>query len=208
MIGMPQLIGLTGRASAGKDTLAQLLHSRYDYVRYAYADPLRTLLNERFGWKPAQWEDREWKEYALADEAGGYSPRSWMQWLGTEVLRTYAGYDIFVRLAFTNWDKHPYPMVISDVRFSNEAQAIINRGGMILEVTREGTGALNDHVSERTLHEDLFHGTVSNNGTREQLLHVATHLLKAMWDERNRQLELPLECTVHDLFDRHGRGES
>lgn len=207
MNDMPQLIGITGRAGVGKDTLATFINDRLRYVRYAYADPLRALLNARFGWQPHEWENREWKETACRWNGAPFSPRNWMQWLGTEVLRQYAGYDIFIRLAFQQWDLTPYRMVISDVRFTNEAVAIQKRGGLVIEIVRDDVEPVEAHISEHGVPRGLINGTVTNNGTREQLYHGAVQLIKTAWAERGVQLDLPLnEPTVHDLFDHRARG--
>lgn len=195
----PQLIGLTGRAGVGKDTLAAWLASEHGYQVRAFADPLRALLNARFGWQPQQWANREWKETAAwHNEAGPFSPRNWMQWLGTEVLREHAGYDIFVRLAFRDWDLQPFTMVLADVRFDNEAQAIIERGGLVLEVTRAAAAPVNPHVSEHGVTPTLIHGSVCNDGSREQLYSSADLILRQLWNDR-----MPYEqLNWHDLFDR------
>lgn len=201
----PQLIGLTGRAGVGKDTLAAYLATEYGYQVRAFADPLRAILNARFGWSPDLWANREWKESAAwHNEAGPFSPRNWAQWLGTDVLREYAGFDIFVRLAFRDWDLQPFTMVVPDVRFDNEAQAIIDRGGLVLKLTRNDAAPVHPHVSERGVAPGLIHGAVCNDGVREQLYDSANLIMRQLWRDR-----MPVEqLTWHDVFDHVPRDQS
>lgn len=174
---VPSLIGLAGIAGVGKDTLAGFIQSEYGHRIRAYADPLRALLNARFGWQPQQWTNRGWKENAhWANECGNFSPRSWMQWLGTDVLRRYAGEDIFVRLAFEDWDQAPFPMVLSDIRFNNEAKAITDRGGFVIMLHRPDAMPVEPHVSERSLPQVQAH--LWNISTIPQLFESARAMLE------------------------------
>lgn len=158
---LPRIVGITGRAGSGKDTLAAALIDTFGYTRRGLADPIKELLNARFGWSAAQWDDRGWKErpavstFNLLDEGRHamteryLSPRQLAQWLGTEVGRDTFGEDAWVNALFVWWGKAQRPMlVVPDVRFDNEALAIRTRGGVILNVVRPGVEAVNDHVSE------------------------------------------------------------
>jgi len=189
----PALIGIAGRAGVGKDTLAQWISHRYGHRVQAYADPLRTILNQRFGWTADMWENRAWKEAVdWKNGCGNFSPRDWMQWLGTDILRQYAGYDIFVKLAFQRWDRAPYALVMSDIRFNNEAQAIVDRGGFVIELRREAAGPVRSHVSESGVDPKLFHGVLTNDSTLSDLFLGARTLLEAEGSQRAVQLELDL----------------
>lgn len=159
---LPPIIGITGKAGAGKDTLAKHLVSGWGYVRYSLADPIKDMLNARFGWDPANWEDRYWKENDLY---GGFSPRSWAQWLGTEVGRTLAGQDVWINalLVKAAWNGHAKRCVIPDVRFDNEAEAIINNGGIVIRVLRDVPGVA-QHVSEAGVNDLWVDYTIYNDG--------------------------------------------
>jgi hypothetical protein len=78
------VIGIAGRARAGKSTAAELL-LRIGAGRYLYsfADPIRAMLKAGLDidLDSPYWQMR--KEDPLSD-FGGHSPRSLMQTLGTE----------------------------------------------------------------------------------------------------------------------------
>lgn len=190
----PMLIGIAGRAGTGKDTLARFISHRYGHAIQAFADPLREILSKRFGWPTDMWEDRQWKEVInWKNECGPFSPRSWMQWLGTDVLRRYAGHDIFVRLAFEYWDRHRFPLVLSDIRFNNEAQAVIDRGGFVIELRRDDARAVASHVSEAGLAPKMFHAVLTNDGPLSDMFKGATALIEAEGAKLDLQYELDLK---------------
>lgn len=58
------LLGLTGRAGAGKDTCAQLLHE-HGFASIAFADALRAEVAEAWRIDPRMLADRDTKEWAI-----------------------------------------------------------------------------------------------------------------------------------------------
>jgi adenylate kinase family enzyme len=57
-----QIIGLTGLAGSGKDTVADILVSHLGFVKLAFADGLRHEIRQAFGVSPDTFTDRETKE--------------------------------------------------------------------------------------------------------------------------------------------------
>lgn len=57
-----QLIGLTGRAGCGKDTVARFLCEAHGFVQIALADPLRDGLKAMLGVTDEQLHRRDLKE--------------------------------------------------------------------------------------------------------------------------------------------------
>lgn len=181
---LPKLIGITGLAGVGKDTLADHLVT-LGYEKVSMAGPLKRLLNERFGWTDEMWADRVWKElpspecgFDVRTEAD-YSPRSWAQWLGTEVGRYIGGPDVWVNMVMRQWAEktaaapQPYRMVIPDVRFDNEAMAIRQRGGVILHISRPGAAPVVKHASEAGISRNLIHRSIVNDMTIPEFLEGA-----------------------------------
>lgn len=71
---------------------------------------------------------------------------------------------------FPNW-------IITDVRFPNEAQAVKNRGGIMIRVNRPDKGNTDNHPSEISLdnYQDWDH-VIENNGTIEDLIEKVKQL--------------------------------
>lgn len=68
----------------------------------------------------------------------------------------------------TDW--HPgYPVVVTDVRFLNEARAIRAAGGTLVRITRPGQDASDLHVSETELDDFAVDVEIDNSGTIEDL---------------------------------------
>lgn len=59
-------------------------------------------------------------------------------------------------------------LVITDVRFENEAERIVALGGSVWEITRPGTES-DGHASEQRLPEELISIGIANDGTIEEL---------------------------------------
>ena len=100
-------------------------------------------------------------EQLKSDETFGPALRVWLQNLGVGA-RTVLGPDVWVNALLARWADLSakaegaalgtmLPIVIPDVRFPNERDAIHRLGGRVIRIVREGTGPANDHVSELPL---------------------------------------------------------
>ena len=140
----PKLIGITGKAGCGKDTVANMLRQR-GYETYAFAKPLKAALAAIGFPEPESRLDKEAK-YPEKD----YSYRRLMQVFGTDFVRKVLGEQFWVELAEKNVDL-AVPTVITDVRFENEADFIRKNGGVVWHVIRESTltGVAAQHPSEK-----------------------------------------------------------
>jgi hypothetical protein len=200
-MNLPRLIGITGLAGAGKDTLADYLVSTFGYSKYSLASPLKKLLSERFGWDDDWWNDRAWKEEPRNEYGGqGYvgswgnnaykpfSPRSWAQWLGTEVGRYIGGEDVWVNMMAREWKHQTFlsdtrtgyqpRMVVSDIRFDNEARRIHELGGVVIRIVRPGLAAAS-HASEQGVNDRLVNVQVFNTDDIDHLITESIHALEA-----------------------------
>ncbi len=164
------IVGISGKAGSGKDTLASLLVEQHKYCRRALADPIRELLNERFGWEPEFWTSRTWKETRVAS-AGNKSPRDWAQWLGTDVGRELAGDDVWVYTLARDWARMEHPLlVVPDIRFDNEAEWIHSIGGVMVNVERPGIAQIHPHRSENGVDPALIDLNIRNDRSARSLL--------------------------------------
>ena len=164
---MKRIIGITGAAGAGKDTLADYLVEQHGFVKVSFAAALKDGLCAIFGWDKSLLNDREWKERVLPDI--GKSPRQLMQTIGTEWGRECVHKDLWLILARTRIASSAQSVVLSDVRFDNEAQLIRELGGSVWHLKRSGISSVAAHSSETPVGETEEDIVVNNNGSVAEL---------------------------------------
>lgn len=165
---MKQLIGLHGRAGVGKDTIADYLKDEYAFYKYSLASPLKKAAAILFALPEHVFQDSFHKE--VSDSFWGLSPREILQRLGTEAMRQTFGEDHWLRLAELNLgDLLSARVVFPDVRFQNEAEWIINRGGEVWYVLRDGVKPVAAHSSEGGIPEELYNVYLNNSYSKEHL---------------------------------------
>lgn len=162
------VVGLIGRKRAGKDTLAARLVQEHGFTRVAFADPLKAILWDmnpvvRGDMARLQWVvQREGWEAAK----GLTEVRRLLQTLGVSV-RDRIGPATWVSTAMTQVLTAGGPVVITDVRFPNEAAQITAAGGVLVRIVRDGLpqDAAAQHISETALDNWAVRVTIENNGT-------------------------------------------
>ena len=184
------LVGIAGYAQSGKDTAAKEL-VEHGWVRAGFADALRAFAVAINPVIPVSGRARvalarkhpgtPWEvvrtilvgNVRLAELVNTWGwdvakvtvpeVRALMQRIGTEGGRKVLGGDIWVR---TLLDRLPdAPVVITDVRFHNEVDAIEAAGGMVIRIARPGIGPVNAHPSETEIDQRAFAHIITNDGT-------------------------------------------
>lgn len=167
----PKLIGLCGKARAGKDTVAKYLAETHEYHMVWFAAPIKNMLrvmSTLITWDHLYGDKKEEIIPQL-----GVSARWMMQTLGTEWGRKCVDENLWINIA-----KHDvkrslnfcFDVVVSDVRFDNEADAIKELGGEIWLVNRDTTCYdVQHHISEAGVSEHLIDKVIDNSGTIQQL---------------------------------------
>jgi hypothetical protein len=161
------LVGLAGKARSGKDTVGKLFHKHFGFEPYAIAGAMKRGLREMFDIPLDVWDKPE-KDDII--KWIGRSPRYLAQTIGTEWGRDCVAKDIWVRVMLNRWEtlQRIQPtsarMIVTDVRFDNEAEAIRDRGGFIFRVVRSGVREVESHDSERGIDLRYIHGTLFNDG--------------------------------------------
>jgi hypothetical protein len=159
------VIGLTGKARSGKDTIAEHLRNYYFFDHYWFSKPMKDAAKIIFG-----WDDRhlygDLKE--IVDLRYGISPRVALQTLGTEWGRECINKDLWINRAKTEIELHEN-IVISDCRFNNEAEMIIAAGGLVINVIRLNTKNVASHVSESGISPRFISFDIENSGNLSEL---------------------------------------
>ena len=179
---MVRVIGLSGYARSGKDTVADILVRDYGFTKLSFAQPMRDVLyalNPRVNFSEYDelqrlqdvidvhgWDN--YKETEYGDEI-----RELMQRLGTEVGRQMFGEAFWVLAAegiMMNLLNEGKKVVFTDVRFPNEAEMIGEyNDAQVWRVRRPGVFPANGHASETAMDDYEFDAYIDNNGTLEDL---------------------------------------
>lgn len=181
-----ELIGISGYAVSGKDTVAEYYTENCRFARYAFADTIKKTAAEMFGVPLEHFYDREFKEVVIP--FWGYSPRYMAQIIGTECGRNLFRKDIWIKRAEVEYNKYrdnfnAGGMVIPDIRYENEAEWIQKMGGIIIHVTRPGYNGdvgTAGHDSEAGYPDNLKDYTVVNDGTIAELHEKIKHIAVAL----------------------------
>ncbi len=180
---MERLIGLCGFAGAGKDATAALL-GMVGFRRVAFADGVREELR---GWlapnrKPLAGMPPElWlAAFGVSKSEIDFKPttpamRTVIQLWGTEFRRAqdpqywvkYAMQKV-AQARMSVGGTFDCPVVVTDVRFPNEVEAVRERGGVIWKINRPGLTA-DGHVSERNVEDVIADVELVNDGTLLEL---------------------------------------
>lgn len=187
-----KIIGLTGKARAGKDTVADILEEITDGTvrREAFADRLKLIAALSLGVTVhpddvgtsgiRRWADQfkstgsvvvlDARNTVVAKTTG----REFLQRLGTEGIRDTLGETTLLDAVPLEADADL--LILTDVRTVAEAERIHDEGGEVWSVTRPGAGAGN-HKTERPLPDALIDVEIDNSGTIADLYRTVRRLL-------------------------------
>ena len=176
-----KVIGLSGYARTGKDTVAQILASEHGFTRIGFADALKEVMLRldpyvttagtrlstivgSYGWERAKDNFPEVRRLLQAHGAA---------------VRDVVDPDVWVRALTMKLD--PYGRyVIPDVRFPNEKAAVERLGGRTVRVIRPDYGPVNGHISETALDDHHFDYILPNAGPA-YLLHDEVGEMLHVW---------------------------
>lgn len=173
------LVGFTGLKGAGKDTCADYLVNNCGFVKKSFADPLKKACQCLFLFNDAQVygeiEEKERPDRRWFD----CTPRKALQYVGTDLLRDHLdnimpglAKNVFVH-HFKIWyeaAKLANPdirVVISDVRFANEAEYIKQLGGQVIRIDRPTISNTDTHQSELSVHAIKPDHVINNDSSKD-----------------------------------------
>lgn len=190
-----KIIGLSGDARAGKDTVGEMIvaYCQSEGIKAkkdSFAAKLKVSAAAALGQhdlsvaEAIAFCDRVKAEGAIMTVALNdgeiieFSGREFLQWYGTDAHRKVFSTDFWVDALFSQYnlvgDAVPDVLVLTDCRFPNEATACSTRGGEVWEVIRpDNPDALSDdlklHASENGLPAELITRTIDNSVSMEGL---------------------------------------
>lgn len=190
------IIGLTGKKHSGKDTAFEIIKAVYPSAeRRGFADKLKesaaALLDVNAEWFNIEKFSTNKLIYGNYRHEGfndtkdiSLTIREFLQRYGTEAHRNIFGEDFWLeqclptdKLSLLNYDAAQWNreletyinplIVVTDVRFNNEAEWILKLNGLIWEIRRPEIDDGDSHPSEVPISMQLIHHTLVNDGTLE-----------------------------------------
>ena len=183
------IIGITGYKRAGKDILAQPLIDA-GFLRLKFAAPMKNMLRLLLYEQNVEKEmveriiEGDMKDGPKIAELGGHTSRWAQQSIGTEWGRTCMGEDFWVGVIERKIARMPENVpgvVITDVRFPNEAGMINRNNGLLARVNRKEVTPMAPadlHPSERYIEElpadvDVYNDAGLDDFKRKAHMHWA-----------------------------------
>lgn len=149
------VIGLCGPAGSGKSTVAKHLEDKYGAVRYGFATPLKEMVKRALDFSPQQVYGTQEEKEAI-DPRYGHSARWFLQRIGTEGCRAVFGDDFWTKQCVDMiWRQNPVFAVIDDMRFLNEANAVLDDtrfNGLVWRLHPVADAASEEHATAAGKH--------------------------------------------------------
>jgi len=167
------------------------LEENSEWETRKFAGKLKDIASHLTGIDIENFEDQEFKKTLLGPEWGSVetnplnsipvfedvkfnslmSVREFLQKLGTDAMRKGLHDNVWVNALMSDYrpieyndDEQPRlpNWIITDCRFPNEAQAVKDKGGLVIRIDRPGIKPINDHPSEIALDNWKFDYKIAN----------------------------------------------
>lgn len=202
------IIGFCGFIGAGKDTAADYLCNFHEFRRDSFANTLKDSVACVFGWDRVLLEGRtkearEWREqvdtwWAKRLSIPHLTPRWILQHWGTDVCRQHFHDDIWIASLENKMQKTQDNIVISDVRFSNEIQAIHNANGIVVRIKRgEDPEWYNDAINV-----NAGPSCIDWQISSLRLKKLGIHASETGWVGGNIDYTIRNDSTIDDLYQQ------
>jgi hypothetical protein len=194
-------------SNGGGSTLRNFdLHYVSDWEIKKFAGKLKQIASLLTGFSIEMFEDQEFKRKQMSED-WGMTYREFLQKLGTEAMRNGLHTNVWVNALFADYipncnkfeskmlqtggnytssicsDCNCFPdWIITDVRFPNELDAVVERKGITIRVHRDlhnGNAHISPipHESETALDDTKFDYEIINDGTLEDLMDKVREIL-------------------------------
>jgi len=201
------LIGLVGQAGAGKDTVAGIIGRRLRAPTFAFADLLRAEVSSAYSVDVRLFLDRDLKERPLPELAIGRCGEAEFRWRHPQLSYTEP---LSPRWVMQHWgdmmrerdpERYLWPaviaraaastsladaLIVTDVRFQNEADWVDRNGGLLWRIVRQlPANANSGHASETGAASLAVDQVIRNDGTLEDLERVVVDMLGQLEEARD-----------------------
>lgn len=157
------IIGLVGQKRVGKTSFSDYLKTKYNFLDIAFADPIKEGIKIMFDLTDEQ-VNGNLKE--VIDDRWGFTPREFLQIIGTDACRKLIDDDIWIKRLKIELDKQKKSnIVISDIRFPNEAKEVKKMGGILIKITNSNIQLTKSslHISEQLIEQINYDYHIENN---------------------------------------------
>lgn len=186
------IIGVSGRKGHGKDTIADYICLKYNFIKISFADPLKETCRILFFFDDNQLYHNKKEEI---DPLWNITPRKTFEYIGTDIMRNNIE-QLLPTIGNDFWVKHlkyrvekliesnkNIKIVVSDVRFQNEVALIKELGGICVKVKRNNSNNTTkyiDHESESYIDDliDIDYDICANSGDIKGLYTQVDCLMK------------------------------
>lgn len=216
------IVGTSGKAGSGKDTFCDVAVEEFGAIRISFAGGLKEEVAEFLTFHSISFEPRNLygtqedkeevfffptSENANGDDQTGFLKvcgrydakrggwyvtfRALLQWWGTEYRRAQDD-QYWIKKALAKCSDNTKTYVISDCRFKNEAQAIIDADGILVRVNRPNGIDISNmaHASEIDLDDwDNWDCIIENTGTLEEYKEVCHAIMTVVRKAEMEEIE-------------------
>lgn len=132
------IIGICGHKGSGKDYLAGILKEYTRFKVVHFADPIKDILCELFNISKDELNNLKNSEET---KILGTNMRKILQKFGTDIMQGMCGKEIWVNTVLKEDN-----LIIADVRFQHEVDAILKKGGFVIKL--KSNSKIDNHISE------------------------------------------------------------
>jgi hypothetical protein len=219
------IIGINGKIGVGKDTVGSIIQyltseyrDKYNFIEWQdrvenygssthskfeikkFAGKLKEIAFLLTGKPVENFEEQNFKKLNMGS-AWNMTYREFLQKLGTEAMRNGLHEDVWVNALFADYrgpkmsEYNPSNWIITDMRFPNELEAVVERKGITIRVVRPKIESVVDkmrpysdlvhygipmpveHPSETALDDAKFHYEIINDGSIKDLIEKVKQIL-------------------------------
>ena len=179
----PRLIGLAGRAGTGKSTIARLLCEQHAFVEITLAEPIKRALAAMLDLPSAYFHDPSTKDLPITWLRNTTAQRlmqtlrnGWGQQMIADDLWLILAARRIARINAQASQMHISGIVISDLRYADEAAFVRAQGGTVWHIVRPAP-PVEAHSSEAGITAQPGDRTCDNTGDLDRLETTLDHLL-------------------------------